>query len=134
MRTSEWIQIGFAFLLAAAAWLQALSARPLPTRRRWIVTLLAIVPLVAVWMVRSSAWFLPPLSVSTLRDWLTVPLFLVPYWQTGQFFQGPNHRIEKRLLAFDHWLMPRTAEESGTSRTAFGLALEIAYLFCYPLV
>ena len=30
MRTSEWIQIGFAILLAAAAWIQALSAHPLP--------------------------------------------------------------------------------------------------------
>ena len=58
----------------------------------------------------------------------------MPYWQTGQFFQGPNHRIEQRLLAFDRWLMPRTAGTSGTARTGLGLALEVAYLFCYPLV
>ena len=30
--------------------------------------------------------------------------------------------------------MPRTARTSGTSRTGFGLVLEVAYLFCYPLV
>lgn len=129
MRTSEWIQIGFALLLAVAAWLRAL-----PGRRRWIVTLLAVVPIAAVALVRSTGRFLPPLYVSTLRDWLTVPLFLVPYWQTGQFFEGPNHQIEERLLAFDRWLMPQTADKSGTSRTGLGLALEIAYLFCYPLV
>jgi membrane-associated phospholipid phosphatase len=103
-------------------------------RRRWNITLLAIVPIAAVLLARATAAFLPPLSVSMLRDWLTVALFLVPYWQTGQFFQGPNHRIEERLLAFDHWLMPRAAGTSGTSRTGFGLILELSYLFCYPLV
>jgi membrane-associated phospholipid phosphatase len=103
-------------------------------RRRWNITLLAIVPVFAVELARSTAIFLPPLYVSVLRDWLTVALFLVPYWQTGQFFQGPNHRIEERLLAFDRWLMPRAAGTSGTARTGFGLILELSYLFCYPLV
>jgi len=134
MRTSEWIQIGFALILAAAAWVQALSRHPLPVRRRWNITLLALVPIAAVLLARSSAIFLPLLYVSVLRDWLTVALFLVPYWQTGQFFQGPNHRIEERLLAFDYWLMPRAAATSGTARTGLGLILELAYLFCYPLV
>ena len=130
MRTSEWIQIGFAIVLAAAAWIQPFFGRPLPVRRRVNITLFALVPLVAVMLARATASFLPPLYVSTLRDWLTVALFLVPYWQTGQFFQTPNHRIEERLLAFDRWLMPRTAGTSGTSRTGVGLILEIAYLFC----
>lgn len=134
MRTSEWIQIGFALVLAAAAWIQPFFGRPLPVRRRWNITWLALVPLVAVTLARATARFLPPLYVSILRDWLTVGLFLVPYWQTGQFFQGPNHKLEQRLLTFDRWLMPRTAKTSGTSRTGFGLVLEIAYLFCYPLV
>ncbi len=134
MRTSEWIQIGFAVILAVAAWVQALSRHPLPVRRRWNITLLAILPIAAIELARATAIFLPPLYVSVLRDWLTVALFLVPYWQTGQFFQGPNHRIEERLLAFDHWLMPQTAGTSGTSRTGFGLILELSYLFCYPLV
>jgi PAP2 superfamily len=133
MRTSEWIQIGFAIILAGAAWIQALSAHPLPARRRWNITLLALVPLMAVELARATASFLPPFYVSILRDFLTVALFLVPYWQTGQFFQGPNHTIEQRLLAFDHWLMPTAAATTGTARTGLGLALEVAYLFCYPL-
>jgi membrane-associated phospholipid phosphatase len=138
LRSSEWIQIGFAIALAGAAWIQgwtqAFSRRPLPVRRRWNITLLAAVPIAAVMLARATAFFLPALYVSVLRDWLTVALFLVPYWQTGQFFQSPNHRIEQRLLAFDRWLMPRAAASSGTSRSVLGLALEIAYLFCYPLV
>jgi membrane-associated phospholipid phosphatase len=134
MRTSEWIQVGFSVILAAAASIQGFFPRPLPLRRRWNIILLALVPLAAVTAARATALFLPPQHVSILRDWLTVALFLVPYWQTGQFFQGPNHQIEKRLLAFDRWLVPQVANTSGTDRSLLGVVLEIAYLFCYPLV
>jgi membrane-associated phospholipid phosphatase len=134
MRTSEWIQIGFAILLAAAAWIPIRGIGPLPMRRRWNVTLLALAPLLLVTLVRVSARWIPDGSVSIARDWLTVGLFLVPYWQTGQFFLAPNRGVQERLMAFDRWLMPRAAATSGTPRTAFGMVLEVAYLFCYPLV
>jgi hypothetical protein len=134
MRTSEWIQVGFAILLALAAWLQPFFARPLPIRRRWNITVLATIPCIAVAAALVSARFFPAFAVSMARDWLTVVLFLVPYWQTGQFFQGPNRRIEERLMSFDRWLLPQVARASGTPRTATGMLLEVAYLFCYPLV
>ena len=60
MRTSEWIQIGFAIVLAAAAWIQPFFGRPLPVRRRWNITLLALVPLVAVMLARATASFPSP--------------------------------------------------------------------------
>jgi membrane-associated phospholipid phosphatase len=129
MRTSEWIQVGFAVILAVAAWI-----RPLPSRRRWITTVLAAVAIVAVAAVRSTVHFLLPDSVSMARDWLTVALLLVPYWQTGQFFLGPNVQIQDRLAAFDRQLLPRVAATSGTARTRLGWCMEVAYLFCYPLV
>jgi membrane-associated phospholipid phosphatase len=134
MRVSEWIQVGFALILALAAWIQPLFPPPLPIRRRWTITLLGLVPLIAVSLAILSARWLPAGPVSILRDCLTVALFLIPYWQTGQFFQKPNHKLEQRLLTFDKWLMPRTATASGTQRTGFGLILEIGYLFCYPMV
>ena len=37
-------------------------------------------------------------------------------------------------MAADRWLLPAVAAKSGTERTAIGFLLEIAYLFCYPLV
>jgi membrane-associated phospholipid phosphatase len=134
MRTSEWIQVGFALILAVAAWGQGLRAHPLPLRRRWTITWLGLIPLLAVSLARASAHFLPTMYVSVQRDFLTVALFLVPYWQTGQFFQKPNHKLEQRLLAFDRWLMPNIGQTSGTARTGLGLALEVGYLFCYPMV
>jgi membrane-associated phospholipid phosphatase len=69
-----------------------------------------------------------------LLDLLTVALFLIPYWQTGQFFLAPNPRAQDRLLAFDRWLLPRLSRKSGTDANSIGLLLEMAYLSCYPLV
>lgn len=129
MRTSEWIQISFAVILAIAAWMH-----PLPTRRRLVTTWLALLAVAAIIAARSSAYFLPPAYVSVIRDWLTAALMLVPYWQTGQFFLKPNEDIQSKLAALDHRWFPRIAAASGTSRTRIGLSLEVAYLFCYPLV
>lgn len=129
MRTSEWIQIGFAIVLAAAAWL-----RPLPYRRRFITGILALIAIAAVLAARASAALLPPLYVSGLRDWLTAALMLVPYWQAGQFFTRPNEKIQAWLMKLDQRWFPRIASRSGTSRGVLALSLEIAYLFCYPLV
>jgi membrane-associated phospholipid phosphatase len=134
MQTSEWIQIVFALGLAVAAWITRLSSHPLPLRRRWIVTSLAATAVIIVAAGRFSASFLSPDHLSVLRDCLTVALFLVPYWQAGQFFLQPNLKIQDRLLAFDRRLLPAVAAKSGTERTAIGFLLEIAYLFCYPLV
>lgn len=79
MRTSEWIQSGFALILTAAAWL-----RPLPPSRRWTTTLLAAIALAVIATTRHLA---PQNSV--LRDWLPVPLLLIPYWQTGHILVQP---------------------------------------------
>jgi membrane-associated phospholipid phosphatase len=134
MRTSEWIQIVFASVLAVAAWLTGLTSHPLPLRRRWIVTSLAVIAIIIVELGRLSASFLSPGHLSVLHDCLSVVLFLVPYWQTGEFFLQPNLKMQNRLLAFDRWLLPGIAAKSGTERTAIGFLLEVAYLFCYPLV
>jgi membrane-associated phospholipid phosphatase len=133
MRTSEWIQTGFAALLALAAWIVPLPA-PLPSRRRWNITLLAVIAIATVALAVGLSSRLSADAASILRDWLTVPLFLVPYWQAGQFFLKPNPAIERRLLAIDQRLLPGIADTSGTGRSGIGLLLEMAYLSCYPLV
>jgi membrane-associated phospholipid phosphatase len=134
LRISEWIQIGFATLLAAGGWITSLTSRPLPLRRRWIITGLAAAAIVVVALVRWTASFIPEQYLSVFRDWLTVGLFLIPYWQIGQFFLGPNAKIQEQLLAFDRWLLPGIARKSGTERTPGGFLLELAYVFCYPFV
>lgn len=129
MRPAEWIQVGFSLILAVAAWIV-----PLPMRRRLIVTLLAASLLGAEALAISFSRFLTPIQASVVRDWLPSVLMLIPYWQAGQFFIAPNEKFQDSLLRLDSRWLPNIASTSGTPHTPLGVALEIAYLFCYPLV
>ncbi len=128
MRTSEWIQAGFATILAVAAWIF-----PLTTRRRSMITLLGGCVLVAVVLARLSEYILAPVQASILRDWLPVPLTLVPYWQTGQFFTGPDKRIQAWLVETDRWLLHFVSRTGWRFGGFARLSMELAYMLCYPL-
>jgi membrane-associated phospholipid phosphatase len=134
MRISEWIQGGFAVLFCLAAWTTAFTSRPLPARRRWIVTGLAAFAVGSIALAQACRGLMSKEHFLVLLDLMTMVLFLVPYWQTGQFFVAQNQKIQGRLLKFDQWLLPRASQMSGTERNSVGLVLEMAYLSCYPLV
>lgn len=127
MRIAESIQAGFAIILAVAAWFA-----PLPDRRRSAVTVLALIAVIAIALARLATFVLSPTTESILRDWLPAPLTLIPYWQTGQFFTGPNTRLQAWLLSSDRGIF----RLAGTSRTPawIRLSIEWAYALCYPLV
>lgn len=128
MRVSEWIQAGFAILFAVAAWV-----RPLAVRRRLIITLLAVGAIFAIAVGRLSVYILAPVQASILRDWLPAVLMLIPYWQTGQFFLGPNEKIQAWLVRSDRWFW-NFASRAGWRLGRFAhLSMEWAYMLCYPL-
>jgi hypothetical protein len=129
MRTSEWIQAGFAAILAVAAWIV-----PLAHRRRLNITFLALFALAGVALARASAYFLAPVPSSIFRDWMPVVITLVPYWQTGQFFIRPNERIQAWLVASDRWFLGAFSKTGWKFGRAVHLSLEWAYSFCYPIV
>lgn len=129
MRTSEWIQAGFASILAVAAWIV-----PLSRRRRSNITVLALCAVGCVALARASEYILAPVQASILRDWLPVLITLVPYWQTGQFFVRPNERIQSWLVASDQRILHVFSRDGwGFSRGA-RLSMEWAYMLCYPIV
>jgi len=71
-----------------------------------------------------------------VRDFLPALLMLFVYWQSGRFFVRPNEWIQEFLLQQDEkYLGPVLRREPGKSIPSW-LAnyLELAYLFCYPLV
>jgi membrane-associated phospholipid phosphatase len=129
MRTSEWIQGGFASLIAVGAWIV-----PLSWRRRWAITLLALCALAGVALSRASAYFLAPVPSSILRDWFPVFITLIPYWQTGQFFTGPNHSIEAWLAASDRLFFSFLSRSGWKFGRTARLSMEWAYSLCYPIV
>ena len=131
MRVAEWIQLIFSTLLGVAAW-----TWPLPLRRRFKASLLALVVITAISVARLAVSFLPPLHSSVIRDWLSAVLLLVPFWQAGQFFLAPDERLQQRLLESDRRLLQRFwSPQTATPWTkAFALYVEISYLAVYPLV
>ena len=129
MRTSEWIQGGFASAIAISAWLI-----PLSRQRRQTISVLALFALAGVGLSIASAYLLPPFPSTVLRDWLPVIITLIPYWQTGQFFTGPNKKIEAWLLASDTWFFKFFSWNRWKLGHAMRLTREWAYSLCYPIV
>src|ERR1700751_122911 len=130
MRASEWIQIVFALGIGLLAWI-----RPLEMRRRPRIALLAAIVPAAILIARFA---LHGFAGSVVRDWLPAALLLIPYWQAGQFFTGPDKRIEEWLARSDEMLLGilerfKRIFGSGESR-GWARYFESAYLLCYPLV
>ena len=129
MRTSEWIQGGFTSAIAISAWLI-----PLSRQRRQTISLLALCALAGVGLSIASAYLLPPFPSAVLRDWLPVFITLIPYWQTGQFFTGPDKKIQEWLATSDRWLYRLLPWPGWKFSHAMRLTMEWAYSLCYPIV
>jgi membrane-associated phospholipid phosphatase len=130
MRVSEWIQIVLAFGIGLLAW-----TRPLEMRRRLRIALLAVIVSAAILIARFA---LHGFAGSVVRDWLPVAMVLVPYWQVGQFFTGPDARIEEWLAQADAKVF-RTVKHvewiiGSSEKRGLASYFETAYLMCYPLV
>jgi membrane-associated phospholipid phosphatase len=132
MSVSEWIHVVVFSVFTAVAWVGKRRGRRLAKA--------TIIGVVGLGLTISSAYLLSrwlPLSVvSVARDWLPSVLMLLVYRQTGEFFvrvdqrlQGRLERIDERALApLLRWLSRRCA------RKLVAVCLEIAYLFCYPMI
>jgi membrane-associated phospholipid phosphatase len=127
MRASEWIQIAFALGNGLLAWM-----RPLEMRRRLRIAMLAALVPAAILMARFA---FHGFAGSVVRDWLPAALLLIPYWQAGQFFTGPDVRIQKWLAQTDEKMLRilRRIIGSGENK-GWARYFETAYLMCYPLV
>jgi membrane-associated phospholipid phosphatase len=112
MRLYEWISLVFYAAFGGLAW-----TRTLPARRRAIVTGIAVAGVGGILTMRST----------TIRDWLPLAFIPLAYWQTGQFVLPLNQSFQSRLESLD-----RKYLRSGLP--PFMWLLELAYLFCYPLV
>jgi membrane-associated phospholipid phosphatase len=133
MRVAEWIQLTFVLLVTVAAWIRPVD---LARERQLKVAALAAGAITTILAVRFTIPFFSTPSSSVVRDWLPAALLLVPYWQIGQFFRGPNQNLQKRLAALDRFLFAIPIHHPARKRlgTALALYLELAYLIAYPLI
>lgn len=130
MRVSEWVALGYFGYLAVAALASPLS----PPRRARVVAectgSAAVVVAIAAWSRARplEAWLLH------VRDWVPVIYLLWFYWIPAHFSSTTNPRAEQRLVEWDRrWAAPLVDAVVAAPRACAEL-LELAYLFCYPLL
>lgn len=131
MRTPEWVNIFTFSFFTVLAWLW-----PLPWRRRAVATAIGAAGIVSVLIARFSQKALPAELVSSFRDWLPAPLLLMVYWQVGRFFTGSNEGFQTKLATLDDKILGVVLRggSSPWSNARIANYLELAYLFCYPLI
>jgi membrane-associated phospholipid phosphatase len=127
LRPSEWITIiYFTYLLCAA-----LAMYWIPRPRRGVIIGASVAVAIAILTISRfgarTVW---------LRDWIPLVYVLIGYRLPALFVTTTNQRFERTLLAWDHrWFGIRDATE--VSKRASGVVievLELAYLFCYPMI
>jgi membrane-associated phospholipid phosphatase len=122
VRTAELVNLTYFafFTVLAVVW-----ALPLQSRIKAIVIGLAGMA------INGTASATPDI----LRDWLPVPLIALAYWQSGCFFQKPNPTLQSWFEHSDRKLFELLhIDPAELARTWVGSLLELAYVFCYPVV
>jgi hypothetical protein len=133
VRASEWIALTyFAYLAVAAALASGLAAR---RRLRVIVESVAsgaVVVVVAAWSgdARSAAAWASP-----LRDAVLPLVYLLwCYWIPAHFRTDITCSAERLLIDLDReWAVPIVSASAAWPRVWIEV-LEVAYLFCYPML
>ena len=131
LRTAERIHlVVFSFLTVLAA------VRPLPRDRTRKALAMGVCGLVVTLLAANLPGALSPLTRSVIRDWAPAPSMLLVYWQAGAFFVRVQPEFQRRLARLDEYLVAPML--LAVSRLRAGRAilayLELAYLFCYPMI
>jgi membrane-associated phospholipid phosphatase len=123
LRLSEWIAIAYFVYLAAAAVVRGTGRG----RRRVVATAAAVV---------SAVLTIPQFGTLTIaRDWMPLAYVVLAYRLPALLVATTNAGFERTLLTLDHrWLGVQSATIRGRVPRPVIEALELAYLFCYPMV
>jgi membrane-associated phospholipid phosphatase len=117
LRVSESIAVAYFAYLAGTALLSRRVGRG--ARLRVIVTASAVVVTIVGFGqigMKTAVW----------RDWMPLVYVLLGYWLPGLLVTDTNQKLERALLALDRRLGVQDGFRSPL--------LELAYLFCYPMV
>jgi membrane-associated phospholipid phosphatase len=126
LRASEWIVVAYFVYLAGAAVVLRVNRRQ---RFRVVAAALTVVTVVFTFANIAA-------PESALRDWVPLAYVLLGYWLPGLLVTATNQKFEQTLLALDHRLFGIPSAGAIADRLPRRLIhlLELAYLFCYPMV
>ena len=130
MRTSELVNLAYFFLFASLALMWALPPRS-RIKAVWIggagVGLTVVASAAPQWLM--------PYAANVLRDWLPVLLMPLAYWQSGCFFQNANPQLQAAFEDSERRILKSLRVDlAHLGHTWVGGLLELAYVFCYPVV
>lgn len=132
MRSSEWVAVTFFVYLVGAAFVPALA----PRRRLRVVlesgAAAVVVVAVAAWSNRETR---APSWLSFMRDAVLPLVYLLwSYWIPAHFRTDLSVAAERWLVDLDRrWAAPLVDASRALPRVFIEL-LEVAYLFCYPML
>jgi membrane-associated phospholipid phosphatase len=123
----EWIAIGyFLYLIGTAVIVPGLT----PNRRARVAVLsFAVLGVIGGIATVDVSW------TRSVRPWLPLVYMVAAYWLPSRLVTRTNEALEARLMAWDRLpLASRVATFRTRAPAAVLEVLELAYLFCYPLV
>jgi len=110
--------------------------RHLPKPRSFQASLFGFAGIGLILLQHWATAHLPETFMSIVADWLPAILMVLVYWQAGRLARGPNLKLQAYLHNMDRKLFERLLPfipGVGLQANISNL-LELAYLFCYPLV
>jgi len=130
VRPGEAITVVTFLCFILLGWLLRLSWRQ--QRQIIVLALVGSAPILGARMISMRL----PATARVIDDWLPTFLILFVYWQSGRFYTNTNAKLQEWLDGFDRrWLGDLIRRwECGWRTSWLGIYLEVAYLFCSPLV
>ena len=132
LRAAEGIVLGFLVYTTVASFEVPMSAR-----ERLTLTTLNILTTAVIFLLEKATQEKPSSFLVAVRNWLPTVFILLAYRESGMFFiSDPAHRLDHVFVAWDSFLLQNKwvlAMLTGFAPWPQGY-LELAYLFCYPLV
>ena len=132
LRAAEGIVLGFLVYITVASF-----ELPMSARERLTLTTLNILTTAVIFLLEKSTQEKPSSFLVAVRNWLPAVFILLAYRESGMFFiPDPAHRLDHLFVAWDSFLLQNKwvlAMLTGLAPWPQGY-LELAYLFCYPLV
>jgi len=129
--STEWLNLAYFFFFVFLAFVLPLNS--MQRRRVLSIGASAIFLLVAT-VTLDEAVHSPETTV--FRNFLPAVLMVFAYWQSGQFYLRPNLWLQERLHNLDREIAGFLDRFRFNIRFKMWIDtyLEIAYLFCYPMV
>jgi len=129
VRPSEWVVVAYAgYLLVVAMVARSATGGRRRVGIESVLTGLTVVAVAQLWPTT------PPHLVAAVRNWAPLAYVLTLYWMPAHLTRAVDRHAQQRLAGIDRaWALGLINTAARAPRWVVEV-LELAYLFCYPLL